>query len=224
MARQAPTAHFIHFTPTTRFPLVFLIRKKKKNARGNGSRIQRTLHHYQSIDQFPGLFKFSYPCPAVQRLDKAPNVVSRNVQDNISDQWWGFLEFPEVDRWRWSRTDVQSKSGAATENPKKRTPRPISHPCDVICRAVRSIQMCWILYTCIEHSVLHGVRSTYIVLCYIHMLNWLYIVDLLQCRTHSHLRVFLTPPAKWSPSPPWMGVHAAIFALRCRGVDWRRGQ
>ena len=30
MARQAPTAHFIHFTPTTRFPLVFLIRKKKK--------------------------------------------------------------------------------------------------------------------------------------------------------------------------------------------------
>lgn len=65
-------------------------------------------------------------------------------------------------------------------------------------------QMCWILYTCIEHSVLYGLRSTYIVLCYIHMLNWLYIVDLLQCRT-LHLRVFLTPPAKWSPSPPWMG-------------------
>lgn len=68
---QQPTLSTSHPPPGS--PLSFLL-EKKKNARGNGSRIQRTLHHYQSIDQFPGLFKFSYPCPAVQRLDKAPSM------------------------------------------------------------------------------------------------------------------------------------------------------
>ena len=87
MARQVPTAHFSLSTshPPPGPPLVFLIKKKK--ARGNGSRIQRTLHRYQSIDQFPGLFK-AHHIPVLQCTTHLYSLVlvSRNAQDNISDQ------------------------------------------------------------------------------------------------------------------------------------------
>ena len=81
---QQPTfpypLHTHHQVP----PLSSLLKKK---ARGNGSRIQRTLHRYQSIDQFPGLFK-AHHIPVLQCTTHLYSLVlvSRNAQDNISDQ------------------------------------------------------------------------------------------------------------------------------------------
>lgn len=78
--------------------------------------------------------------------------------------------------------------------------------------------MCWILHV---YSTLYGVVYGVLTILYTECCIAKYRDT---CYSAEHLlRVFLTPPAKVEPaSPPlWMGgVHAAIFALHCRGFDW----
>ena len=85
-----------------------------------------------------------------------------------------------------------AKKWSARER-NRRTPRPISHPCHVICRG----EMCWILHV---YSTLYGVVYGVLTILYTECCIAKYRDT---CYSAEHLlRVFLTPPAKVEPASP----------------------
>lgn len=87
---------------------------------------------------------------------------------------------------------------------EERTPRPISHPCDVICRAGR-VYTCWILY---GYEVRSSVRRTEYVILYTYTVDSKYSRPVTECRTPPSPSVsFWHHQPRWNPPPPlgWGG-------------------
>lgn len=202
---QQPTFFLTHFIHHQVPPLSL---KEKKKARGNGSRIQRTLHRYQLIDQFPGLFKSHIPvvqCSdrTVQLLDTRL-VVSRNVQNNISDQWRGFLEFPEVDRWRWSPDWRTAKKWSAREKPKNEHLGRSHIPAMSSVGLDECTHVGYYMYT--KYGVVYILWSTEYVILYTYTVYSKYSRPVTECRTPPSPSVsFWHHQPRWNPPPPWMG-------------------
>ena len=204
MARQVPTAHFFSYPlhPPPGSPLVSE-RKKKKST---GQRISHPAHPAPlPINRsIPGFVQVSYPCRTVQLLDTRL-VVSRNVQDNISDQWWGFLEFPEVDRWRWSPDWRTAKKWSAREKPKNEHLGRSHIPAMSSVGLDECTHVGYYMYT--KYGVVYILWSTEYVILYTYTVYSKYSRPVTECRTPPSPSVsFWHHQPRWNPpSPLWMG-------------------